>query len=220
MTTACLCEVHRPGLAEALAARGVAVQRTARRALARCRLPAGSVLVAAMPAGDRLLPQVRASWWGPLLVMLTGADQDALAAALDAGAEDAVSEQASDRLVAARIAALLRRGSGTDLIRLGALSIDPVTRRVSREGTPIALLPREYAVLLHLARAPGRAVSRIELREAVWGLHFDPGTNVVEVHVSRLRAKLDRGFDRPMLLTERGSGYRLVAEDGGRPARG
>jgi two-component system OmpR family response regulator len=173
-----------------------------------------------MPAGDRLLPQMRASWWGPLLVMLTGADQDALAAALDAGAEDAVSEQASDRLVAARIAALLRRGSGTDLIRLGALSIDPVTRRVSREGAPIALLPREYAVLLHLARAPGRAVSRIELREAVWGLHFDPGTNVVEVHVSRLRAKLDRGFDRPMLLTERGSGYRLVAEDGGRPARG
>jgi two-component system OmpR family response regulator len=115
---------------------------------------------------------------------------------------------------------LLRRGSGTDLIRLGALSIDPVTRRVSREGEPIVLLPREYAVLLHLARAPGRAVSRIELREAVWGLHFDPGTNVVEVHVSRLRAKLDRGFDRPMLLTERGSGYRLVAEDGGQPARG
>lgn len=95
-------------------------------------------------------------------------------------------------------------------IAVGPLSIDPVERRVTRSGRPIALLPREYALLLHLARAEGRRVSRAELLAAVWGLGFDPGTNVVEVHVSRLRAKLDRGFDAPLLHTEKGRGYYLV----------
>lgn len=80
-----------------------------------------------------------------------------------------------------------------------------------RAGRPIALLPREYALLLYLARAGGRCVGRAELLAAIWRLRFDPGTNVIEVHVSRLRAKLDRGFACPMLHTEKGRGYQLTA---------
>lgn len=95
-------------------------------------------------------------------------------------------------------------------IEVGALSIDPVERVVRRSGKRIALMPREFALLLHLARA-GRCVSRAELLAAVWRLDFDPGTNVVEVHISRLRARIDRGFPAPMLRTERGRGYRLTA---------
>ncbi len=95
-------------------------------------------------------------------------------------------------------------------IQIGALSIDPVERTVTRGGKRIALMPREFALLLHLARA-GRCVGRAELLSAIWGYDFDPGTNVVEVHVSRLRARLDRGFPAPMLRTERGRGYRLIA---------
>ena len=93
---------------------------------------------------------------------------------------------------------------------LGGLRIDPVERRVERDGRAVPLLPREYALLLHLARSAGRCVGRDELLAAVWGLRFDPGTNVVEVHVSRLRAKLDRGFGVPMLVTDKGRGYRLT----------
>jgi len=211
MTTACLYEVDRPGLVMALAMRGVGVQRTGRRAVASLRPPAGSVLVAALPAGDCLMQRLRAAWLGPLLVMLAGAGQAEVAAALDAGVEDAVSDRTDDTLVAARVAALARRHHLGLSIAVGSLTIDPIARTVSRNGRSIELLPREYALLLHLARSADRIVSRAELLETVWGLGFDPGTNVVEVHVSRLRAKLDRGFMPSMLLTERGRGYRLVA---------
>ncbi|OSZ70419.1 hypothetical protein CAP40_03695 [Sphingomonas sp. IBVSS2] len=108
--------------------------------------------------------------------------------------------------VAARLAARIRRRPG---IVLGELRIDPVERRVTRAGRPISLLPREYALLLYLVRQGDRPAGRSELLAAVWGLDFDPGTNVVEVHVSRLRAKLDRGFAIPMLRTDKGRGYRL-----------
>lgn len=211
MTTACLCEVDRPGLVSALAKRGVGVQRTGRHAITGRRPPAGSVLVAALSAGDPLLHRLRAAWLRPLLVVLGGADQAVIAAALDAGADDAVTERTGDILVAARIAALARRHHAATTIVVGPLVIDPITRTATRNGRAIDLLPREYAVLLHLARAEGRVVDRAELHEAVWGLGFDPGTNVIEVHISRLRAKVDRGFAAPMLLTERGFGYRLVA---------
>lgn len=91
----------------------------------------------------------------------------------------------------------------------GELRIRPVDRAVERVGTPIDLLTREYDLLLHLARQPGRPVSRMDLLRALWRLDFDPGTNRVEVHVSRLRAKIDRGFAWPMLRTVKGRGYAL-----------
>ncbi len=94
---------------------------------------------------------------------------------------------------------------------LGDLDIDMVERQARREDRPLALLGREYQLLVQLARLPGHVQSRAALLQAVWRLRFDPGTNVVEVHVSRLRAKLDRGFPQPMLHTVRGQGYCLMA---------
>lgn len=128
-------------------------------------------------------------------------------AALDAGADDVALVAESTVLLAARIARLARPA----VLRVGGLEIDPVARKVTRDGRALALLPREYAVLLELARHADELVTRAALRSAVWGRDLDPGTNVIEVHVSRLRAALDRGAP-PMLRTERGRGYRLVSE--------
>ena len=128
-------------------------------------------------------------------------------AALDEGADDAVTPTTWPPVIAARIARLAR----PLLLKVGALTVDPVARRAVRDGRALTLLPREYAVLLHLVRQADRLVTRPELRRAVWGQGFDPGTNVIEVHMSRLRAQLDRDA-APMLLTERGRGYRLVSE--------
>lgn len=147
-------------------------------------------------------------WRGALMLVLAHGCGASVAHALDAGADDAVLLPASAGEIAARIAARLRPPSLT----LGPLQIDTVERRVTRSGTPITLLPREYALLLHLARAAGRCVSRAELLTQVWGLRFDPGTNLIEVHVSRLRAKLDRGYPQPLLVTEKGLGYALRIE--------
>ena len=147
----------------------------------------------------------------PTLHVVRGGDA-AVAAAIDAGADDAVAISASDALIAARLAALVRRvPSG---LRIGPLQIDRVERRVMRAGQRLDLLPREYHLLLYLAERVGAVVSQDDLRRAVWGLHLHPGTNLVAVHVSRLRSKLDRGFAEPMLLTEKGRGYRLAAPEG------
>lgn len=145
---------------------------------------------------------------GPGLRWLALADSEAAAVALlDEGADDVVLPGCGIPLLAARIARLAR----PSLLAVGTLVIDPVARRAWRGDRELDLLPREYALLLHLARHADRVVTRQQLRSAVLGRDFDPGTNVVEVHVSRLRAQLDRG-STPMLLTERGRGYRLVSE--------
>ena len=212
MTMACLCDVMRPGLAEALAIRGVDVRHAGRRAIAGLRPPAGSVLVVATPAGDPAMGELRRVWAGPMLALLGEGEQADVARALDEGADDAVTDRAETPLIAARVAALARRNRRYDMIEIGSLTIDPIARRVFRDGCLIPLLPREYALLLQLAHRPGTTVTRGALRKAVWGYDFDPGTNVIEVHVSRLRAKLDRGFGPPIVLTERGCGYRLAAE--------
>ena len=184
------------GLPAALAARGARIAASSE--------PADAVIAAAGEAGavDH-----------PATLVLGGDDEDAAIAWLDAGAADVVPRSASAALVAARAAALLRRAR--DRLVVGDLSIDLAERRVTRAGRPIPLLPREYRLLLHLARHRHRTVGRAELHAAVWGLPFDPGTNLVAVHLSRLRARLDRGFDRPLLVTERGRGYRLL--DAGTP---
>lgn len=161
-------------------------------------------------AASRLYEVREHGWPGPIMLVAIDGGSGAVAQAIDAGADDAVAFGASSHEVAARVAALLAR-SHLPIIGLGTLRIDQLHRTVTRDGRPIELLPREYALLLHLARHAGQCFSRAALLAQIWGLRFDPGTNVVEVHVSRLRAKLDRGFDRPMLITERGRGYRLVA---------
>ncbi len=116
----------------------------------------------------------------------------------------------------ARLEVLTRRaradGTATR-IEVGDLSMDLLAQRVARAGAVIRLQPREFRLLEYLARNAGQIVTRSMLLEAVWGLNFDPQTNVVDVHVSRLRRKLDSGFGRAMLETVRGKGYRLVGGD-------
>ena len=97
------------------------------------------------------------------------------------------------------------------MLRVGELEMDLIGRAVRREGKEIDLQPREFQLLEFLMRHAGQSVTRTMLLEKVWEYHFDPQTNVIDVHVSRLRAKIDKGFDRPMLLTVRGAGYRLEA---------
>ena len=201
MPCACLA-FDRPGLAQALADRGIGSVTS----------PYAAALLIGGCAGTdigALLGAIRQRCPLPVLLIIDG-DEEALIAAIDAGADDAAPAIASNRLVAARAAALIRR-SAPRLLTIGDLAIDVVERRVWRAGKPIELLPREYRLLLELAQRPGEPIERAVLLERVCGITFDPGTNVLEVHVSRLRAKIDRGFASPMLLTDKGFGYRLAA---------
>jgi two-component system OmpR family response regulator len=116
----------------------------------------------------------------------------------------------------ARIEVLLRRrGDSQDptWLRVADLELDLLTRLVKRSDKVIELLPREFQLLEYLMRNAGHVVTRTMLLEHVWDYHFDPQTNVIDVHVSRLRQKIDRNFDRPLLHTVRGAGYCLRAAD-------
>jgi two-component system OmpR family response regulator len=114
----------------------------------------------------------------------------------------------------ARLEALERRaksggGAPETVLKVADLEMDLLRREVRRNGQSIDLQPREFQLLEFLLRHAGQVVTRTMLLEGVWDYHFDPQTNVIDVHVSRLRAKIDRGFDRPLLHTVRGVGYRL-----------
>ena len=100
-----------------------------------------------------------------------------------------------------------RAEGGGDRLRVADLELDRLARKVQRGGEPIILQPREFRLLEYLMKNAGTVVTRTMLLEKVWDYHFDPQTNVIDVHMSRLRAKIDKGFDRPLLHTVRGSGY-------------
>lgn len=146
----------------------------------------------------------------PLLVF---SDRDSLAdrmAALHAGADDAIGWTDNGPELIARMTSLLRRSRiAAGQLGEGELRIDLIDRRVERAGQLIRLPLREFDLLANLARVPDRPLSRAALLRAVWRIDFDPGTNRVEVHMSRLRAKVDRGFGWPMLRTMKGLGYAL-----------
>ena len=131
---------------------------------------------------------------------------------LRAGADDYLPKPFAFAELVARIEALVRRGRPTQeptTLRVGDLEMDLLARKVTRSGQPIDLQPREYRVLEELMRHAGHVVTRTMLLERVWDYNFDPQTNVIDVHISRLRQKIDRGFDPPLLHTVRGAGYRL-----------
>jgi two-component system, OmpR family, response regulator len=110
----------------------------------------------------------------------------------------------------------LRRGIGPTTatkLQVADLELDLLTRTVKRAGKPIEVLPREFRLLECLMRNAGHAVTRTMLLEHVWDYHFDPQTNVIDVHVSRLRQKIDKSFDHPLLHTVRGVGYCLRAPE-------
>jgi two-component system OmpR family response regulator len=133
---------------------------------------------------------------------------------LKAGGDDYLVKPYAFAELIARVEALARRretGSVQTLLRVGDLEMDLIARTVCRQGKEIDLQPREFQLLEFLMRHAGQSVTRTMLLEKVWEYHFDPQTNVIDVHVSRLRSKIDKGFDRPMLQTVRGAGYRLDA---------
>ena len=116
----------------------------------------------------------------------------------------------------ARLEVLVRRrilAPQETKLQVGDLQIDLLTRQVTRSGRVIELLPREYRLLEYLMRHAGQVVTRTMLLESVWEYHFDPQTNVIDVHISRLRSKIDKGFDPPLILTRWGEGYMLRGED-------
>jgi two-component system OmpR family response regulator len=151
----------------------------------------------------------------PVLILSALASVTDRIEGLESGSDDYLVKPFSFGELLARVNALLRRGEGkgTPDLRLivGDLEIDPLSRIVKRAGKVIDLKPREYRLLEYLARNEGRVVTRTMLLEQVWDYHFDPGTNVIDVHVSRLRRKIEEGFDNPILHTVRGAGYRLAA---------
>lgn len=133
---------------------------------------------------------------------------------LEAGADDYLVKPFAFSELSARLAALTRRPpiqAEETRLQLADLEVDLIRHTVVRAGTQIALQPREFRLLTYLMRNADRVVTRTMLLEAVWDFHFDPKTNVVETHISRLRNKIDKPFGRPLIHTVRGSGYRMHA---------
>ena len=153
----------------------------------------------------------------PALIVSALGEVDERVEGLRAGGDDYVVKPYAFAELQARIEALLRRsrsfGSGPEtLLELSDLKMDLLSRTVTRAGREIDLQPREFSLLEYLMRNAGQVVTRTMLLENVWQYFFDPQTNVVDVHISRLRQKIDKSFSTPLLHTVRGAGYVLRAE--------
>src|SRR6202522_682332 len=150
----------------------------------------------------------------PAIYLTTMAGIDDRVQGLEAGGDDYLVKPFEFVELLARVRAITRRSDGSPVSRLGAgtLEMDLVQRSVRREGQVIELVPQEFRLLEYLMRNVNRAVTRKMLLENVWDIHFDPHTNVVESHISRLRAHLNAHFAVDPIQTVRGVGYRLVAE--------
>ena len=175
---------------------------------------------------DRMLPEIdglavlgalrAAEIRTPALILSALGSVDDRVKGLRAGGDDYLVKPFAFSELLARIEALLRRGSAaaaTTMLRVADLELDLLTRTVRRSGKAIDVLPREFRLLEYLMRNSGHVVTRTMLLEHVWDYHFDPQTNVVDVHVSRLRQKIDKNFERPLLHTVRGAGYCLRAPE-------
>ena len=152
----------------------------------------------------------------PVLVLSALGDVDDRVQGLQCGADDYLVKPFAIAELLARLEVLHRRVTvpGADKqtkLLVGDLSMDLLRQHVQRAETVISLQPREYKLLEYLMRHAGQVVTRAMLLEHVWGYHFDPQTNVIDVHVSRLRQKIDKDFEHPLLSTVRGTGYRLGA---------
>jgi two-component system, OmpR family, response regulator len=147
----------------------------------------------------------------PVLVLSALGDVDERVKGLRAGCDDYLGKPFAFSELLARLEALTRRASAETRLQVGDLEIDLLSRSVTRAAQSIELLPREFRLLEYLMRHAGHIVTRTMLLEKVWDHHFDPQTNVIDVHVSRLRQKIDKGFDSPLLHTVRGAGYTLKA---------
>lgn len=172
---------------------------------------------------DRMLPGVdgltvvksvrAASIHTPILILSALGEVDDRVEGLKAGADDYLTKPFAFSELDARLEVLQRRstaGLAMDaVLKVGDLELDQLSRTASRGGQTIELQPREYRLLEYLMRHAGQVVTRTMLLEHVWDYHFDPQTNVIDVHISRLRSKIDKGYDKALLHTVRGAGYMI-----------
>jgi len=161
-----------------------------------------SILKAIRAAGDTT----------PVLVLSALSDVDARVEGLRAGGDDYLTKPFAFAELMARIESLGRRGRAEKLLtvlQVADLELDLTARTVKRAGKPIDLKPKEFSLLEYFMRHAGQVVTRTMLLERVWDYAFDPQTNVIDVHVSRLRGKVDKDFDKPLIHTVRGAGYIL-----------
>jgi two-component system, OmpR family, response regulator len=175
---------------------------------------------------DRMLPQIdglsilrtirASSVKTPVLVLTALGGIDDRVEGLDAGGDDYLVKPFAIAELLARVNALSRRPPPQEIqaaLQVADLRLDRLKRSVTRAAARIDLQPREFQLLEYLMRHAGRVVTRTMLLEAVWDFHFDPKTNIVETHMSRLRAKVDRGHRRELIHTVRGAGYCLREPD-------
>jgi len=173
---------------------------------------------------DRMLPHHDGLWViaklraqgieTPALILSALAQVDDKVAGLRAGGDDYLTKPYAFSELLARIEALARRKNhkNTETVyRVGDLELDRMAHTARRGARDIILQPREFRLLEYLMRHAGQVVTRTMLLEHVWDYHFDPQTNVIDVHISRLRGKIEKGFDKPLLHTVRGAGYMLKA---------
>ncbi|WP_424134796.1 winged helix-turn-helix domain-containing protein [Roseomonas chloroacetimidivorans] len=152
----------------------------------------------------------------PVLFLTALSAVDERVRGLKAGGDDYLTKPFAFAELLARVEALGRRPAAeapATKLRVADLELDLLSRSVTRGGKRIDVQPREFRLLEHLMRHAGQVVTRTMLLEKVWDYHFDPQTNVIDVHVSRLRQKLDRGFDKPLIHTVRNAGYMIRSED-------
>jgi two-component system OmpR family response regulator len=150
----------------------------------------------------------------PVLILSALGEVDDRVTGLRAGGDDYLTKPYAFSELLARVEVLNRRAGARDaetMYRVGDLELDRLSHTVRRAGKDITLQPREFRLLEFLMRYAGQVVTRTMLLENVWDYHFDPQTNVIDVHISRLRGKIERGFEAPVLHTVRGAGYMLKA---------
>jgi len=149
----------------------------------------------------------------PILILSALDGVDDRIRGLRAGGDDYLTKPFAFGELLARLDALLRRSQAQaveTVMTLGDLTVDMLAHRVTRAGKPVALQPREFKLLVYLLRHANQVVTRTMLLENVWDYHFDPQTNVIDVHISKLRQKIDAGFAAPLLRTVRNAGYMLT----------
>jgi len=150
----------------------------------------------------------------PVLILTARSELDQRVKGLDAGADDYLTKPFAIEELLARVRALLRRSGGapTGVLQIEDLVLNPMTREVTRSGQRLELTSKEYALLEYLMRNAGRVLTRPMITQHVWDLDFDTFTNVIDVYISYLRNKIDRGRERNLIQTVRGSGYMLRSE--------
>ncbi len=150
----------------------------------------------------------------PILMLTARSSTEDIVQGLDNGAEDYLTKPFAFNELLARIRSLLRRDRQSPAIhRVADLQLNAMTRKATRSGTSIELTAREYALLEYLMRNPHKLVTRQQLAKEIWGFNFDPGTNIIDVYINHLRKKIDQGFEKKLLHTERGKGYYISDKD-------